>query len=164
MLDERRIQLTEPAEKRLSSVVDGYREEILDIIRRENFVPGEDLTEVTASNVDDAVRRLRYGRTRRTETRKFQAQLFLWMGLALLSVGIGYPFFRDMLSNPVQMVLTATGAYVLLAGVFYYRVLALRFPDNRDKDDDLREKVAGIESSLRELKKSQAEPEDGQGQ
>lgn len=167
MTKKERVQLTDSAKKRLASLLDSYSAELLEVLEREKFVPGEEITEVTASDIDDAEWRLRHGRTRRINSRKLMVRMSVVVGALLVLLGVMYPTLRESLGNPVQLVLIVVGLYFAAVGLLLYQTLAARYPQEYAEDHNLREKtvalerdrlillerIAALERDLQELKK-----------
>lgn len=150
MSQSSRVQLTQSAETRLSSVLQAYREELMHVLEREKFVPGEEVTEATAADVDLAVRRLRQGKTRLIEIRRLSAQLMLLIAGIMVTAGLIYPHLSDLLQNRTQMILIASGLYIGLMALFMYRMMSIRYGRERDAASDLGERIANLERALRE--------------
>ena len=151
MSESNKIQLTQPAEERLAAVLNAYREELIDVLEHEKFVPGEDVSEATAADVELAVRRLRQGMTRRVELRRFYAQVMFAMAVVMTAAGFLYPYLGELLSNPTQMILILMGFYTGMAALFINRMMSLRYARDRESTPDLGERIASLERALREL-------------
>lgn len=151
MAENKTIRLTNAAQERLEKALESYRQEILNVLEQEKFVPGEEVIEGTAADVDAIARRIKYGKTKRVELRRFYAQIFTLIGGLLLAAGLLYPQFKEISSNPVQMVLIVGGIYLGGAGLFLYRMISVRYSSKITPDDeDLRERIANLERLLRE--------------
>ncbi len=147
MSDTKNIQLTEAAEQELARVLDEYREQLLDTMSQAGFIPGEDLLEVTARDVETAVRRLKFGRTRRVATRRLQAQFFVVFGAALVAAGFLYPVIEDVIKNTTQVIFIVAGVYMALIGVFFWRFLGTRYADD-ERETSLRARAADLDLLL----------------
>jgi hypothetical protein len=156
MSSDYKVKLTGPAEERLSSFLESYRKEILEVLRREKFVPGEDITEASAADVDTAIRHVRQGKTRRVEISRLYSQMILAIGGLLILAGITYPTLTGI--KQIQIVLIGAGMYLGLAGLVFYRLLALRYPRQADGSPDMSERLSNLERMVSELKKGQTSP------
>lgn len=160
MAEDKKIRLTNAAQERLEEALESYKQEILNVLEQERFVPGEEVIEGTAADVDAIARRIKYGKTKRVELRRFYAQIFTLIGGLLLAAGLLYPQFKGIFSNPVQIVLIVGGIYLGGAGLFLYRMISVRYSSKiTSNDKDLRERIANLERLLREKREVTGEKE-----
>ena len=130
-----RVAYTENAKQELDSFYNRQRELLEDVIRDRKYVFGDDVVEITASDIREASRYIQpinIPRSRSTFMRAVVLQIYLIMGILTVLLGVFYPDLRRMLSdNPAQAVLVGCGialTFSSLVGQVY-----VRYRDERRK-------------------------------
>lgn len=149
MSTDKNVQLTEPAEKRLETVLESYRYEILEVIAHENFVPGEEVTEATAADIENAIYRLRFGTTNRVEIAKLYAFATAMMGILVTLLSSVWSFFSKLVYS--EYIIMALGVYISLLGFMLYWRLSISPSKRRGHIPNSSERIAHLERQLKVL-------------
>lgn len=109
----RRIQYTESGQNRLDEFYADLRKQVDDELRQSKFVPGDDLIEVTGSDVDELKKSMRItflgSSTRRFMMTEMLTRAYLLIAIVLAAAGVFYPYLDTILQNPMQFILIGTG-------------------------------------------------------
>jgi|GEM_PF-5010544 len=124
------IDLTVPAKKELDNVIEGYKKLLLNNVQPIKDAEGKDRVEVTASDIDRAVRLIQYGKTKRVLLRQTIAQIFAILGVLLMIGGLFYPQIEESIRNPIQAMVIAGGIYLGIAGFYLHAMSGSRYPES----------------------------------
>jgi hypothetical protein len=119
-MEKAELRYTDEAKKRLTALQNRYLNDIESSIRRRKYVPGEDLIEVTASDLEYASQRIIMvdPRERSWVLRYLFSYLYLAIGVALMVYGaFSDEFKRLLLENPRQALYMATGAAMVVVSL-----------------------------------------------
>lgn len=115
---EKRIEFTGPAKERLEAALAEYRGAIEAVIGHDNFVPGENVIEATASDVEKAARRLVLVSRERNELRSIITGLYLVLGVLTIFAGLFYPMLEQIVRDrPAQLLVILTGVAMVFAAL-----------------------------------------------
>lgn len=104
---------TESGRRAMDQFLQTKEKELEDVIVSRKYVFGDDLVEITASDVKEATERQGrpYSSLRSTFTMQAIFQLYIVIGGLTLMGGLFYPNLKDILDkNPIQLVLILCGA------------------------------------------------------
>ena len=150
-MSTKKIQLTASGEERLEVAVSEYRERITKYLEENKFVPGEDVVEITALDVKQAVEEYSFGRTRRSRIRQLYGQVAILFGAMMLAAGVLYPSLQ-ITQSPVQIILLAYGACFSFIGFFFHRLTKMRESENRDDSIELTDRIRILERKIDAIK------------
>mgnify|MGYP003638746787 CR=1 FL=1 len=110
---------TESAEKELE---DFKREQVAlleDFVRRRKYVYGDDLIEVTGSDVKEAKRHFTIIDNRKSSIRQLTLGTYLFIGIVTLIGGLFYEQIRAaMTGDPTQLMIILMGVTMIFASLF----------------------------------------------
>ena len=135
------IIYTEAAKKRLDELKDRYVAELEEIIKKRKYIPGEKIVEITASDVEQASKYIRFIMPKRYESMKFLFGLYSIAGLFMTIFGLFYPELLDILRHsPERIILASGGLAVSIVGLLgYFKIkhkeLMLKELELRDIDE-----------------------------
>jgi hypothetical protein len=146
MNTSKRIIYTESAEERLSKFNSEIKEEIENYLRERKYVPGDELIEVTASDIDEVAYRFRIQRPIRSNKKTLIPIVYSIIGLFTTTIGIFYNQIISLLQgDPKRLILIAGGMFMLLISWFYLYLLKLREKQESKErmyfEEDLRRKL-----------------------
>lgn len=128
-MPDSKVKYTEPAVQRLEEMKMSYVEQIERLIRDNKYVPGDNLVEVTASDIEEAARHIRIVRRRKSEMAETFAYLYLVIGTLVTLAGFFFYDIQVMFTHPgPRGVLVLAGITLVLASFFFQR-----FIKNREK-------------------------------
>jgi hypothetical protein len=105
-----------------------------DIVSQKKYVFGDDLVEVTASDVRDAgdqIRPVPRIRSRSSVTAEFLPKFYIAFGVLTTLGGIAWPYLRELKDQP-QFIFALSGVLMTFLGVLmqlYFRYRARRYMD-----------------------------------
>jgi len=127
MGDDRSVTFTPSAKARLEQALDDYRKQLESVISNENFVPGEQVIEATASDVEQAARRLRLVGRAQPLAFELITTSYAIIGLLITLAGIFYPTLLMIWEQrPEQFGVIATGVGILLVSLMSKLLLRRR--------------------------------------
>ena len=122
----KQIEYTESGQQRLEQLNGLIQRQIEDELRNRKFLPGGDVIEATASDIEEIKRsmRLRFQNDRvpRLQMTELVTRMYLIIGVLLTIAGIMYPLWDTIRQNPVQYSMIGMGVLMSLMSLFmnYY--------------------------------------------
>lgn len=115
------VRYTPSGQRRMESLQEDIRSQIEEILERHAYIPGEDVVEVTAGDVDEVARSLRIQvqnrRHRAHLYRRLIIRVYMIMGALLVFAGLFFDTVRVILDDPLRATILAGGIAMLLAGL-----------------------------------------------
>lgn len=136
-MDSRKdVVYTESGKREMEEALMHYRANLVRIIRREKFVPGDNTLEITASDVQRAVRGIRPYSSRPFASRELVLRIYTILGILMAVAGLFYDQLRSLLlDDPFKIVLFLAGAIFSVASFVlsqFYR--ARRLVEERERE------------------------------
>jgi len=123
-----KIIYTDSALNELERFQSQRKEELESFLKKKKYIFGDDVVEITASDIretDKYFKVIDYSKSRLPFTHML-LKIYLIAGIAMVIVGLFYPFFIQLISsNPKQIVLVIGGlclSFVSFFGSYYFRV------------------------------------------
>jgi hypothetical protein len=121
---------TPAAYERLKQLHDEVRQEIENQLVLRRSVPGDEVVEVTGSDVEELVRSMRVSfdgaGKRRLAYGSFIAKIYAAIGITIVAIGLLYPYLRDIAAEPFRLALLGTGVAMVGASLTLLAVLEHR--------------------------------------
>lgn len=134
MMDTKRIHFTPSGDSALRDAVARYENELMDIIRSETYVPGQEEIEVTASDVLRARNQLLFISTRTADIREIVITLYMIIGAITILFGLFYNNIMLMIrENPIQIYIIMMGILIMAASVMMRWVIQRRRRNFHDR-------------------------------
>ncbi|EAQ82330.1 hypothetical protein [Blastopirellula marina] len=134
----KKIEYTESGKERLAELNDLIQRQIEDEIRERKFLPGDDVIEVTASDIEEVKRsmRLRFHNERapRLQMTELVTRLYLVIGILLTLAGIMYPLLDTIRQNPIQYSMIGMGVVMSLMSMFMTYYVKMRRETYLERD------------------------------
>jgi hypothetical protein len=127
-----KIIYTESALVELERFQEQRKEELEGLLKKRKYVFGDDVLEITASDIRDAERHFKMSdiSKSRLPLTSMLFKLYMIMGILMVFVGIFYPDLRQLIDrNPLQLALVLTGVMLSLVsffGSYYFRIREIR--------------------------------------
>jgi hypothetical protein len=125
----KKVIFTDSAKDRLVELHRDVDSMIEDYVREEKYVPGEDIIEITASDVDGIAKRvgIRSKRNSLPMTRGLSV-IYLVLGVMTSVAGLFYNQIQELVreGNQTQLLLLLGGSAMMVAGAGLYYVLRAR--------------------------------------
>jgi len=122
----KKINYSRPARMRLISAQREYKTKIEHLIRQQKYIPGEEEIEVTASDIERALRQLRIVTTRSVDFRSLIIRLYLVTGVITVIVGLFYEraktFVTFITANPIRLSLVAVGGMIIVVALLFRQI------------------------------------------
>jgi len=119
---EKKIIFTQEAEKQLAVAHKDFEKQLLKIIRSKNHYPGDDIIEVTASDIDISMKDMRFTLHSKVVLNTFfKFILFLLCGTIMSVLGIFYnTIIGIILNNPERLLFLVCGVWMLLVSFYMF--------------------------------------------
>lgn len=127
-----KIVYTESALAELERFQEQRKEELKALLKNRKYVFGDDVLEITASDIRDAERHFKVSEISKSRLpiTSMLFKLYMIMGVLMVFVGLFYPDLRQLIDrNPVQLALVLTGVMLSLVsffGSYYFRIREVR--------------------------------------
>lgn len=122
---ELRFQYTDAAQDRLEKLKLDFIGQLEGVIEERKYVPGDNLIEVTASDLEIASKLIRVSSTKKLEILPLTLFAYMLLGLAMAVVGIFYSELESIFTKDPQRGVLVIGGFILLAlsaiGLFWVR-------------------------------------------
>ncbi len=114
---------TQSAKERLEKLQVKVQDEIEKYLRDRKFVPGDDMIEITAADIDEIARLIKIERPEKLKQKSIIGILYIVLGLTILSYGVLYEDFITLLEkNPLRLVLIIIGfSTIAMSVIILYR-------------------------------------------
>jgi len=154
----RRIIYTDAAKERRARLIDEVSAKLESILVERKFVPGEDVVELTASDVDEVARTLEFHFRDRYEQRARFQQLvtssYLAIGVLLVIAGLFLEYVQVLLESPTQRLLVVMGMLMTAMSI----VLRSSMRSRAARYERLRDTLHVIDERARDLPESARDP------
>ena len=122
------IAYTDAAKQRLEKLFADLRRDVEMELRERNSVPGDEKIEITGSDVDKLAGALRvaYRDESRIDFRRMVVNFYLALGVLMMISAAMYPMLREMLHEPIQMVLLLVGLGMTGASFLMRQIIGQR--------------------------------------
>jgi hypothetical protein len=118
------LALTEAAKEEFRRLQMRLMAELDEAIKRETYVPGDRVIEVTAADMRELARNVRlqhnYREQRRASMRLLIVSIYGTIGVLMILAGIFFDEIRFAIGNPTRAMLLGIGSALLLASVVFY--------------------------------------------
>ena len=122
-----KFQYTEAAKERLNVLKSQYTESIERVIYDRKYIPGEEIVEVTASDLEQASEYLKVAPPPKNDRIKISSMIYGILGLILAVIGLFYPFFMEMIKeSPERVILVIAGIAMISIGIWISRRIKSR--------------------------------------
>jgi hypothetical protein len=119
---QRRLEYTEAGQRRLDQLKSELQQRVESALRDRKFVPGDEVIEVTASDLEELARLMSVTFDARASQndliRRSVLTTYSFLGAAMVGVGIFYEDFRVMTREPLRLSLLAMGLTLSFFGVW----------------------------------------------
>jgi hypothetical protein len=143
-----KVIYTESAKQELEAFQQRQVSQLEQIIRERKYVFGDEVLEVTASDIREAaeyIRPISRGYRRRLMTVSLVTQVYMFFGIILTLGGVAYPYLRDLNKQSLtQFTLIIAGVTITLASFFmalFYKLRAQRL-EEYERDVKKRESLS----------------------
>lgn len=118
----RRVIYSEAAHERRRQLIDDFARRIETELTERKYVPGADVIEATASDLEELSRAMHLQFRNRFDQRgilrEFVVRLYLIIGAATFAAGLFFREVRSLLTDPTRALLIGTGLAMIVAGWF----------------------------------------------
>ena len=126
MDSNKEVVYTKAAEEKMEEAVDRYQRMLERFVRDEKFVPGDEVLEITASDVQRASRQVRLISSRGS-TQENILKLYASFGAIIALIGLFYETFQRLLTDsPIKLALVSSGLIVSLTSAFLLQIYRRR--------------------------------------
>ena len=126
---------TENAKSELNEFLSRQQKMLEDVVASRKYIYGDEVLEVTASDIREASRYIlpiNTGKLRNTLFRRLIIQSYLVLGFLLICGGIFYPIIQEMIvHSPIQVMLISIGVTIIFVAIFMQ--VYFKFRDDRRK-------------------------------
>ena len=110
-----KIVYTESAEKELQSFLKKQQDTIEKVVHGHKYVYGDEVIEITASDIRDASRDIVVIESRRNYMRELIIRVYFVIGALTLGYGLFREYLSNMLDNPIRTLLIGIGGIMMFA-------------------------------------------------
>lgn len=119
---EIKFKYTEAAKEQLEKFKAAQIKIIEDAIKERKYFPGEDYIEITASDIQEITKYIKYSKPIKYEPKYLIIYVYFFIGIIMFVGGFSYPYFMEILRkyrSPQAMIILAGIAMIFLSLLLY---------------------------------------------
>lgn len=140
-MNKNNIVYTPEAEKRLEKAKEDFVEKLEGVVKSRKYYPGDEVLEITASDIEIATNYLVFRRPNSTATKLNIVVSYMLIGVLMTFFGLFYEeIIRLFIENPIRLILVFGGLTTSIAGLWMYMKIKQENQVNLSKELYIKEK------------------------